>query len=203
MFQTFDSLEVKIDAREKCLIQYFRKESGIERIPPDRQLWSLCNKQSTKPTSEINQLVKAGLITKRQYYGVDRDIRNIRNNKRNHPTAHWFHGEWNVILRKNKTLFRPALIFLDSTSMAGTSSLLQTVQKTMLMCPPGTFLFINLMLNNPRDPKVCYAPVSFMKKLYAAMHPDILRRWTYPGKCFVYNATGYTKMATYPLWRKP
>jgi hypothetical protein len=194
--------EIKFNARGECLIRFFREKTRIKNIPSDKQFWSLCNQQSKRPSSEINQLVKSGLITKEQYYGVDRDIRNIRQNKKNHPKANWFHGEWDVILRKHRAMFNPSLIFLDSTSLAGTASIIQTAHDTMLMSPPRTFLFVNIMLNNPRDPKQGRFTVNnFIDNLANIMHVNLFRQWTYYDCCFVYNATGYTKMATYPLWR--
>ena len=199
---TFDLLKIKIEAREESLIRFFQEKTGLSSIPPEKQFWSLCNKQSRRPRSEINQLITAGIIKKEQYYGVDRDIRNIRKNKSNHPTAHWYHGEWNAVLRKNKGMFNPAIVFLDSTSMAETESIVRSTYETMLICPPSTFLFVNVMLNNPRDPTKQFTGNSFIKKLADITHEIVWKKWIYDGKCFEYNATGYTKMATYPFIRK-
>jgi hypothetical protein len=201
MLRTFDLLKIKIDAREECLVRFFREKTGIHSIPPGKQLWSLCNKQSRRPHSEINQLVSAGLISKEQYYGVDRDIRNIQKNSKNHPQAHWFHGEWDVVLRKNKDQFTPAIIFLDSTSMAETEGIIQSTHNTMLQSPPGTFLFVNVMLTNPYDHLKTILPTRFIDQLAGIMQADLFEQWTYFKQCFVYNATGYTRMATYPFLR--
>ena len=202
MPRSFDLLEIKVAAREECLIRCFQENTGLSCIPPDKQFWSLCNKQTKRSTSEINQLTDAGLIKKSQYHGVDRDIRNIKKNEKNHPQAHWYHGEWDSVLRKNKKIFNPALVFLDSTSLAETDSIIQSTHDTMLLCPPGTFLLVNVMLNNPRNPLVqSFESTTFIGKLTDMMHEGLFKKWEYPSKCFVYNATGYTKMATYPFTR--
>lgn len=198
----FNNSKIKVEAREECLIRFFREQTGSISIPPSKQFWSLCNKQSKRKNSEINQLISSGLITIGQYYGVDRDVRNIRNNKKNHPEANWFYGEWDSIIRKQQKIFNPAIVFLDSTSMAGTDSLIQSTYDTMLQCPSGTFIFVNVMLNNPRDPKKIFTKLCFIDKLVEVIQRNLFDHWYYPGKCFTYNATGHTKMATYPLIRK-
>jgi len=143
----FDKEPIKIEAR-KLMIDVYRRHSGRSAISVDRQFWSLCSTQSGRPTSEINQLVRLGLITKDQYYGVDWDNRKISANEKKHPDAHWFSSDWDRVIKREHKVFNPGIIFLDLTSMATTPLVFRATKRALRRSPPDTYLFVNVMIND-------------------------------------------------------
>lgn len=216
----YDVKPLKILAR-KNLVDFYQRHSGKKAISKDRQFWSLCSTQSRLKTSEINQLVGLGVIDKPQYYGVDWDSRKIAGNVRKHPDAHWICGDWESVIKENVKIFNPEVVFLDFTSMAGTEKILSATQRTLCRCPPGTYLFTNVMLNNPRDPSVFFTFETFPQRLmeytnsldwegWTAFYSNDLKKMknlpvaSVSGKgilCYPYSCTGYTIMAMYPFWK--
>ena len=196
-FYQFDNSVDKFEARKKN-VEFFRSKTGLESIPPRQCYLTLCGLQSDEPTSEINQLVNMGLIKKTQYYGVDRGRRTIRDNRKTHPTAKWFLGEWRDIISTRN--FRPAIIYLDTINFVGAETVIELTEQTMYFCPVGTFLFINVMLNNPHSGKsgAIYDEEEFIKKLNDALTVDYGEDFHSFSRCFVYySETHLTKMCTY------
>lgn len=192
-FYQFDHSKDKVEARRKN-VEFFREMTGLEFIPPRQCYLTLCGEQTDSPTSEINQLFNMGFITKKQYYGVDRGKVVIRKNKKIHPEAKWLHGEWRHIISTQK--FKPSIIYLDTTSFVGADEVLRLTKYTMLFCPVNTFLFINVMLNNPRNGEL-YDEEKYIKRLNQALTPSYGDRFEPFSLCFTYSATGLTKMCTY------
>jgi len=183
----YDQLKNKILAREQC-VRYYQLETGRIAIPG--QYWSLCGEQSTKDTSEINQLVRLGLIRKNQFYGVDKNRFLIKRNMLNHPMAHWFHGEWSDVIY-NQADFRPSIVFYDSTGMMSTEQEKDTVRATLHLSPRGTFLFFTSMLNNPRRPsqKITEKDITDIYERISGFECCSQRRAVY-----VYHSTRHTRM---------
>ena len=78
----------KIAAREEN-IKLYRTLSGLDRLPKDKQYWTLSNRCDQSPSSELSQLVRSGLLVPSQFHGVDQDAELIRLNRIDHPSAHW------------------------------------------------------------------------------------------------------------------
>ena len=194
----YERMEYKVQAR-KGLSLFYQKETKTKSIPEKKQYWTLCNIQSTSSKSEINQLSSMGLFKKSQFHGVDRSEEIIQENIINHPEAHWYHGEWDSVIRGNSRTFDPAVIYLDLTSMAKTEAVLRTVNATMNLCDVDTFIFINVMLNNPRDPKIHFHDDDFLNGFYASTFIEFNKNWHFFDKALHYNATGLTNMVTYPF----
>ena len=194
----YDKLEYKVQARKK-LAQFYQKTTGRVSIPEDKQYWTLCALQTKNATSEINQLSKLGLITKEQFNGVDRSEEIIKANRKVHPGASWYFGEWDTVLRRNSKKFNPAIVHLDFTSMAMTQAVINTVLQTMSLCELDTFVFVNVMLNNPRDPRVRFKKGDFIEKLYRTTYNEFIDKWKFFNQATLYCATGWTRMATYPF----
>jgi hypothetical protein len=196
----------KIAAR-RALIKYYQKHAGRSALPADRQYVALCGKQSSKAskkeTSEINQMVNAGLIQKSQYVGIDRDPTLIVENQELHPEATWLCGDLYYVFLRNSGTLNPAIFYLDSTSLAVTYNLIKTVELVMAECPPETFLFVNVMLNNPHFNPVNFTVDDFPKTLCSSITADVWKKWILDPKCIRYSMTGYTNMATYAFRRNP
>jgi hypothetical protein len=194
----YDMLKYKVQARKK-LARFYYNITGQVSIPADKQYWTLCAMQTNRTTSEINQLTKLGLITKEQFNGVDRSEEIIKANKETHPEASWYFGEWDTVLRRNSKKFNPAIVYLDFTSMAMTRAVINMVLQTMSLCELDTFVFVNVMLNNPRDPRVRFKKEDFIEKLYHTTYKEFIDKWKFYNQAIVYCATGWTRMATYPF----
>jgi hypothetical protein len=178
-----------------------------------------------RETSEINQLIGLGLITKDQYYGVDWDGRKIKGNKKRHPQAHWLAGDWEEVLLEYPELFNPEIVFLDFTSLASTEKILSATQQTLRSCPMETYVFVNTMLNIPH-PHKSQPGVPRFKETWT--FPDELAKyitdsdfqgWAYLSckdlmnigiqdedpkdsiACYRYTCTGSTFMCMYALWK--
>ena len=193
-FYNFDYSKDKFEARRKN-VEFFRKKTGLESIPPRKCYLTLCGEQTEEPGSEINQLVNMGFITKKQYYGVDIGKKVIKKNRKTHPEAKWIHGEWKAIISTRR--FRPAAIYLDTTSFVGAEKVFALTKYTMLFCPVNAFLFINVMLNNPYEGGVIYTEDEYIHRLNAYLTPFYGEVFEAFKRCFVYSATDNTKMCTY------
>ena len=196
----YDLLAYKIQARE-YLAQFYKTETRQDSIPPLKQYWTLCSRQTRRSHSEINQMVSLGLIRKDQFYGVDHSVTNIKKNKISHPEAHWFYGDWDKVLKRHLDIFDPAIVYLDSTSMPKTNHLIQMVLNIMLYSRVDTMVFVNVMLNNPRDPKIVFTESDFINELNSKTYVQFINKWKFYGKAIIYCATGQTTMATYPFRR--
>jgi hypothetical protein len=197
----YDSLKNKIIEREE-IVNVYRKLSMKDSIPDGKQYWTLCNKQSKKKTSEINQLVSVGLINKVQFYGVDRDPLIIKSNQKNHNDANWFNGEWDSIIPEKLYIFNPEIIFFDSTNLAITNALIKTVKNTMFYSPKEVYFFINVMLNNPHHSNKVISDEEFVKRLISSFTKKEWGKWNIYNEHLLYSSTRKTLMSTYLVYRK-
>lgn len=216
----FDKEPNKIQSRQD-LLSFYRWHSGKKSISKNRQLWSLCSDQSRRPLSEINQFTSEGLITKEQYWGVDKSENKIKRNQKKHPEANWLFGDWETTVLAHSKEFNPEIVFLDFTSMANTNLILSATNQTMRLCSAGTYLFVNVMLNNPRDPSVFLTEETFPIALAETLDDNTFRGWkVFYGRdideklipyrslpkngvlCYPYNCTSYTMMTMYPFYKE-
>lgn len=193
MQPSYHDLEVKKKARARN-VRIFRKLTGRHSLPKSGEYWTLCATQppkTGKSVSEIVQLVDCGFLAPRQFHGVDRDKKLIQQNKKWHPKAHWYAGEWSNVIRDED--FNPAMIYLDTIAFINTSSTADLVANTMPLCSQNTVMIVNAMMNDPRSRRrfdykdlvelICKRAGSFE-----------LDKWKKGVECFDYNATGYTNM---------
>jgi len=196
-------LPQKIAAREENAAVY-RRLTGNHSIPKDKGYWTLCNEQPLNPGSEIEQNCRIGLIRKSQFFGVDRDqdkdgnpLGLIDTNRRLHPEANWFRGDWVEVLRECDN-FDPALIYLDSTSFADHIGTAKMTAFTMTFCQKGTVLLVNTMKNDPRS-SIQFDYTMFPRHLEKLVNPFELKKWSPKVENYWYNASGKTNMVTYIL----
>ena len=182
-------------------MESFRKITGLHAIPDGKQYWTLCNNQPDDPGSEIVQLVNAGFLKKSQFFGIDYDLEKkgiIDHNKRCHPEANWFEGDWLDVIAENYDNFNPAFVYLDATRTVLKNSCHVYVAKTMNWCPSQTVFAVNLMLSDGRsskkfDPKILVEGVR--KHL---MKPN---EWIVSEQYFSYKSS-YTDMGIFVFARK-
>lgn len=191
----------KIQARAEN-IKLYRQLTGLKSIPKDRGYWTLCNIQENKTGSEILQVERAGLATKQQFHGVDKNVVLVTQNKLWHPTAHWYAGDWLEVIEGCEN-FNPALIYLDTQSFVNMHIAAEMVSRTMMMCPPQTLLLANVMTNDPmRLKKRLTIEKDELLAAIARKVPSMeLERWMKEIRNFHYNQTGRTDMQTYALYK--
>jgi hypothetical protein len=189
----------KLNAREQNAIAYERL-TKVHSIPKDRQYWTLCNSQPLDAGSEIVQMVNLGACKKEQFHGVDRDEAIIEQNKIWHPTANWHFGDWIEVIEGYED-FNPALVYLDSTSFADHRVALNLTVRTMFLCPRGTVLIVNAMLNDPRSSKQ-FDPDKLVYDLRSEVPSMELNKWDTTVSNFQYSATGRTYMISYVFYKK-
>lgn len=185
----------KMEARSQNVALY-RRLTGNHRIPANREYWTLANVQPLHEGSEISQMVDEGLITKSQFHGVDRDTAIIAVNKRWHPEAHWYAGEWEDVIAVED--FNPALVYLDTTSFADQHTAIALVTETMMLCPAQTVLFANLMLNSPYSGRK-FNPNTILAAIGKSVPARELEQWNLSVENFEYTTTGKTHMLTYVI----
>jgi hypothetical protein len=192
-------LAPKIQARAENTVLY-RRLTGAENIPPDRGYWTLCNLQPDKDGAEIVQLEKLGLLSKCQFHGVDRDAKIIVENKRFHPEAMWYHGDWLDIIYSVEN-FNPAFVYLDATNFADGIKTMHLVAATMHLCPENTVLVANLMLNDPRS-SIRFDPKTLTENITRFIGPLEFKKWRRKVEAFVYNGTGKSEMISYAFYKE-
>jgi hypothetical protein len=201
MQPVYTKSENKIQARQENTTIY-RALTGKHSIPKDRGYWTLCNQQPPEDGSEIEQLTKEGLIQKAQFYGVDWDKGIIDQNRIWHPEAKWFNGDWLDVIEDQEN-FNPGLIYLDTTAFADHHHSTQMTVRTMLRCPVGTVLLVNVMMNDPRSPKKKKFKADILMKEIAKKVPiSDLKKWDKEIKNYVYQTTRYTQMGTFIFYKR-
>jgi hypothetical protein len=189
----------KVAARAENAAVY-KKVTGQQSIPADRQYWTLCNLQPQDNGAEIVQMEEVGLLKKSQFFGVDRDGDIVRQNREWHPQAHWYEGEWLKVIEDYDD-FNPALVYLDITGFADHRIATDNVVKTMMFCPSKTLLLANVMLNDPRSSRQ-FDQNALLRNLEVKVPASELSKWTPQVENYIYSATGKTFLMTYVLWKQ-
>lgn len=198
----------KFSARAQIIAAY-RHITGLHSIPPEKGYWTLCNRQPSFPpdqevtdeASEIVQLEHAGFLKKQQFFGIDNDLRNegiIEDNRKDHPEAHWFDGDFLETIAEQYDIFNPAMVYFDGTRTIATKSCHVYVARVMELCPSKTVVAVNLMLcdghsSKKFDPKILVEGV--MK------HIRNSQDWIVSDQYFPYKSK-YVKMGTFVFTRK-
>lgn len=192
----------KLAARAENIAIY-RTLTGLHSIPAGRQYWTLASLQTTNAESEINQMVALSLCTKDQFVGVDMVEALIAQNKVNHPDATWYTGDWRVVVEDSvrKETFRPALVYLDMTSMADSELTADITYRTMKAAPSGTVILVNVALTNPYNGHQTEID-ALLEHVTEKMTDAECSEWNlgdFP--LFTYNGSGSTVMCTVGLAR--
>lgn len=194
MQPTYHKCPYKIKARAENAAVY-RRMSGSDCLPIDRQYWTLCNSQPNESGSEIVQMEDIGLFQRNQFVGVDRDAEIIQQNREWHPQATWHCGEWLKIIQDSDD-FNPSLIHLDLTGFADGRIVTENLANTMLLCPSQTVLLANFMLNDPRSSRQ-FDPNTILRNIERQVPASELSMWKSKVENFVYSSTGRTFLITY------
>lgn len=188
----------KIEAR-KQVVGVYRKITGNQSIPDDRNYWTLCNWQPDVEGAEIVQLKKMGLLVDEQFFGIDNDIKEegiIEHNKKCHPRANWFKGDWLEVIDEHYEKFKPSLVFFDYTRSVVVVSSHIIVARTMNMCPPGTMVAANLMLSDGHS-KRKFDPNTLIENLGSHLRYS---DWQVLDRYYSYRSS-QTDMATFIFYK--
>jgi hypothetical protein len=195
----YNNNSFKVHARREN-IRLYRKLTSLKSIPANRGYWTLCNWQPTGRESEISQLIRSGLITKNQFFGVDRDAAIIAQNRAWHPEAHWYAGEWLTSI-ECEDAFEPGMVYLDSTNFADHHAAIELVVGTMLRCPSGTVLLVNVMMNDPRSSRK-FNSDKLIGSIVCRIPASELTKWDSQVINYDYSMTGLTKMGTFAFHKR-
>lgn len=108
----------KQQARNDTIISVYRELYG-DRVPQGFQYWSICglcaNDGKLVSGCELEHMVRVGLITPGQFYGVEIEESIYDQNRRIHG-PHWFHNRINqeIINHNSKGDFKPAIVNFDA-----------------------------------------------------------------------------------------
>lgn len=144
------------------MIDLYRATTGNQKIAKDKQYWTLCNLQPDGDNatfgSEINQILNAGLIEKKsQFHGIDNNLEYILENKKTHPDANFYHGDWkNVVKHELGDKFNPGIIYFDTIYSIDNRDFISDLSTTMNYSPPGTFIAANAVAEKLFCQKVYY-----------------------------------------------
>jgi hypothetical protein len=190
MQPVYSDLARKIEARARNIAAY-RHLTGNQEIPPDREYWTLCNLQPDTHGSEIVQLEYEGLLQKHQFHGVDNNASYIEQNRLWHPDANWHEGDWLSVIQS--VHFNPSMIYLDTTGLADSDSIIRLAKNTMLRCPSQTVVVINSMLTDPYSGRRIDRN-ALNDGISRLMSRSSYVLWDKQIRRFIYNATGKTDM---------
>lgn len=107
----------KIQSRKNNIIDYYRYFFK-EKLPEDRQYWTLCGEcvenGNLKENSEPDQMIKSGLISPKQFFGVEKQEEIFKINSTCNSVNFLF-GDFfqKIIENHNQQKFNPAIINCD------------------------------------------------------------------------------------------
>jgi hypothetical protein len=187
MMPKYSLLDVKISARKE-MVDMFRDITNQHSV---KEYWTLCNEQPDIPNSEINQMLELRIIkSKDQFHGVDFSKEIISENKKIHPEANWYCGDWENVIVENE--FNPSLVYLDGIFLPSNMvTLVVSTFSAMNFSPVDSMVFVNFPMNNTKNQYSQY-DYDLNKEINHSIRTN---KWECEGG-FDYNATGRTDMRT-------
>ena len=185
----------KFSARFLVLIQMYKDTFGVESIPEDGQIWTLCGsqfRQGKEIFGELAHLLSENMIQQCQYFGIDRELSIIERNKKIWPGANWIHGDFlemmeNAVMDGN---FNPSIINYDGVMQPINSSMyLKKILNLIDYNVSGELMLVaNYVLTNPylcnseRLKFTVHDILSELNKVYL-----MPKHWTVYPKSFAYK----------------
>lgn len=115
----------KETARTETIISQYRNLFSRHNLPKEQQYYTLCAEHtdngSLKKGSELDHLLKVGLIEETQFVGIDQDQGIIERASRALPSSRWIHGRFDHVLsqeRSHNAAYRPGIVNCDTIYMA-------------------------------------------------------------------------------------
>lgn len=208
----------KANARYITVIESYQRLFQ-QTIPKNQHIWSMCGQHTDEygnveesSQCELPEFLRHKLIqSPHQYHGIDKSEECIRLNKLAYPTANWYRGDFYRTIKKNRSIFNPAIVNMDTTSFP---NLFMAEEITSLLEFAGTknnntlfVINVPLTFSNIKSRKSTNDLIQHLNSIYR-FH-EVLRKykWRYEKdkkgcmKVYSYNMTGKTDMASYLFWR--
>jgi hypothetical protein len=173
-YSKWDSQKKK-DSRDITIVGLFREVFGLDKIPKDSQYWTMCgahfNVIDGKLDGEFMHLIKKGLITTEQFFGVDREEEIIKRNQELYPDVRWIHGDFLTVMKEyyHNNNFNPVIINYDGVMQPkfGTQYLRDILKFLDYNMPNELLLTANFILTNPysRSKKLQFTVSQTVEKL--------------------------------------
>jgi len=119
----------KQDARDITIIDYYQKNFKKKSLPMHKQYWTMCgdcsdDNNKLRPGSEPDQIIKAGLIKPKQFYGVECNPEIAKNNAKLKGGFNWIENDFVQAMRTvaSKKKLNPGIIYYDTISYSDTKS---------------------------------------------------------------------------------
>lgn len=206
----------KVRARFSTIANPYRKAFGSS-LPVGEQYWTMCGKLANNDgtenkLSEYNQMVRRGLITKDQFYGVEREEEIHLYNKTIHPDLNLYHADFyeQMVSAAAQNNFNPAIVNADLVHLPDRAAqyfckilaLLSSLPKNRIL------LVCNLILDNPRASKASRKGDTdrFLKNLNKEHRWNTHKHlWSVNTLCYNYDGNGKrsnSNMCTYLFFKK-
>jgi hypothetical protein len=186
----------KLKARQETIIKMYRKYFS-DSLPEEKQYWTMCATHTDGDGqllmgSELDQMLRDGLITINQFHGVDIDLSIIDNNSKFLPQAHWYLGDFYNTMVKNINDFNPGIVNCDHLKMPQSGGAAYVSKCLAWLSGQNGLMFIsNLILTPPRHNASC-SPDEYIAELYK--YPQFKyamnHGWEYENNLYVYDGTG-------------
>lgn len=176
----------KTKSREIIINTY--RELFYHTMPKNKSFISLCSPQIGE-NCETDQLFKSGLITQKQYFGIDYDSTTININKNKLPNCNWFCGHIQYIFKRP---FNPGIVNLDTLYMPEkainlTTEILKILNRRQIN---EVMIAINIILKNRhqccRHDEI-QKTINSNERFCRYIHEN---NWQTNNNIYMYNGTG-------------
>ena len=195
----------KVQARSETIIHAVHCVHG-KSIPKDGQYYTLCGR-SVGPNTEFDQIIKAGIATPNQFYGIEINPDIYEENISVDTGAHFINEDFYdaLVERSNAGDFVPAVVNFDTTSMPKKAAksfvdILLLLTEIEITFPILYLVNVVLSCYNRRD-----TIENFINRI--SNEPGFgpsYESWSFSGHYYEYQGTGdksTTKMGTIAMVR--
>ena len=187
----------KKTARVETIINPYREIFGYS-LPEDKQYWTMCathynENNSLLEGSELHQLLESGLISEKQFHGVDIESDIIEKNRQAIPTAKWFCQNFHrkMVQARNNGEFNPGIVNCDHIVMPKRGTIILAQLLSFLSHFDNVMLIGNLVLKA----RTHYSSINEMLDLLC-QQPNFQKAWNtrewniYNNEAYQYNGAG-------------
>ncbi len=148
----------KLEARQKSIIDTYRKLFNRVSIPADQQYWTMCgnlcnDEGSSNPGCEFLQISASGLILPQQFVGVEIYWPTHEKNVKAFPQLDLRHNDifQELNLSAKAGLLNPAIVNVDTPNLPKKASrMLSKILKLLAYLEKEDILVVcNVVMNNP------------------------------------------------------
>jgi hypothetical protein len=193
----------KVSARHETIINQYRKLIGNHSLPKSQQYWTLAANQTDDHGNllhggELDQIITTGLITPKQYIGVDIDEQTIAKNKSITNGAQFIHGNFysELVKAHNNHTLNAGIINFDTLNMAMRGSVdfsnimyLLSLKKSTNIMLVGNFILRHRCIQDSMPVDI----IQELEKQPKFQFSIKKRNWKSSYEIYTYNGSGITK----------